>query len=86
MISPETGDQVKQTTGDGSQFGARITYIPQAQPLGIAHGIKIAEEFLAGEPFILFLGDNFIRGGIVPQVDAFRNQAMDAQIILYEMR
>lgn len=86
VISPETGDQVKQTTGDGSQFGARISYILQAQPLGIAHGIKIAEEFLAGEPFILFLGDNFIRGGIVPQVDAFRNQQMDAQIILYEMQ
>ncbi|MCC7160896.1 MAG: glucose-1-phosphate thymidylyltransferase [Anaerolineae bacterium] len=86
VISPETGDQVKQTTGDGSQFGARITYILQAQPLGIAHGIKVAEEFLAGEPFILFLGDNFIRGGIVPQVEAFRTQAMDAQIILYEMQ
>lgn len=85
VISPETGDQVKQTTGDGSQFGARITYILQDHPLGIAHGIKIAEEFLASEPFILFLGDNFIRGGIVPQVDAFRNQKMDAQIILYEM-
>lgn len=86
VISPETGDQVRQETGDGSRFGARITYIPQAQPLGIAHGIKIAHEFLGGEPFILFLGDNFIRGGIVPQVNAFRSEAMDAQIILYEMQ
>ncbi len=85
VISPETGEQVKQETGDGSQFGARITYIPQAQPLGIAHGIKIAQEFIGNEPFILFLGDNFIRGGIVPQVNAFRNEQMDAQIILYEM-
>lgn len=86
IISPETGEQVKQATGDGSQFGARITYILQPQPLGIAHGIKIAQEFIGADPFILFLGDNFIRGGIVPQVNAFRNQAMDAQIILYEMR
>ncbi len=85
VISPETGEQVKQETGDGSKFGARITYIMQPQPLGIAHGIKIAQEFLGGDPFILFLGDNFIRGGIVPQVNAFRTQAMDAQIILYEM-
>ncbi len=85
VISPETGEQVKQETGDGSKFGARFTYIMQPQPLGIAHGIKIAQDFLGGEPFILFLGDNFIRGGIVPQVNAFRHQAMDAQIILYEM-
>lgn len=86
VISPETGEQVKQAAGDGSNFGAHITYIPQAQPLGIAHGIKIAQEFLGAEPFILFLGDNFIRGGIIPQVNAFRNEAMDAQIILYEMQ
>jgi glucose-1-phosphate thymidylyltransferase len=86
IISPETGDQVKQAVGDGSRFNAHITFIPQPKPLGIAHGIKIAEEFLGGEPFVLFLGDNFIRGGIVPQVTAFREGKMDAQIILYEMK
>jgi glucose-1-phosphate thymidylyltransferase len=86
VISPETGEQVKQAAGDGSKFGARFTYILQPQPLGIAHGIKIAQEFLGDAPFVLFLGDNFIRGGIVPQVRAFRQDAMDAQIILYEMQ
>ncbi|MBI4670688.1 MAG: glucose-1-phosphate thymidylyltransferase [Chloroflexi bacterium] len=86
IISPETGEQVQQETGDGARFGARLTYILQPQPLGIAHGIKIAQDFVGAEPFILFLGDNFIRGGIVPQVNAFRNEAMDAQIILYEMQ
>ena len=86
VISPETGEQVKQEAGDGSRFGARFTYILQPQPLGIAHGIKIAQDFIGGDPFILFLGDNFIRGGIVPQVNAFRREALDAQIILYEMR
>jgi glucose-1-phosphate thymidylyltransferase len=86
VISPETGEQVKQAVGDGSQFNAHISYIVQAQPHGIAHGIKIAEEFLSGEPFVLFLGDNFIRGGIVQQVAAFREGRMDAQIILYEMK
>src|SRR5437773_4394588 len=84
VISPETGEQVQQETGDGSKFGAQITYISQAQPLGIAHGIKIAQDFIGDAPFILFLGDNFIRGGIVPQVNAFRKEAMDAQVILYE--
>lgn len=86
IISPETGDQVRQAVGDGSKFHARVTYIPQSQPRGIAHGIKIAAEFLGSEPFVLFLGDNFIRGGIVSQVGAFRDGEMDAQIILYEMK
>ncbi len=86
VISPDTGEQVKQAVGDGSKIGARVTFIMQPQPLGIAHGIKIAGEFLAGEPFVLFLGDNFIRGGIVSQVNAFRDGEMDAQIILYEMK
>lgn len=86
VISPETGDQVRQATGDGSAFGARFTYLLQERPLGIAHGIKIAQEFIGTDPFTLFLGDNFIRGGIVPQVNAFRTQSMDAQIILYEMQ
>jgi glucose-1-phosphate thymidylyltransferase len=85
VISPETGDQVKQAIGDGSRFGATVTYILQPLPLGIAHGIRIAQDFIGDEPFIVFLGDNFIRGGIMPQVNAFREQAMDAQIILYEM-
>lgn len=85
VIAPETGDQVQQAVGDGARFGAHVSYILQPEPLGIAHGIKIAEGFIAGEPFILFLGDNFIRGGIVAQVNAFRTGKMDAQIILYEM-
>lgn len=86
VISPETGDQVKQAVGDGSRFNAQVSYIMQAQPLGIAHGIKIAADYLSGEPFVLFLGDNFIRGGIDSQVNAFRDGKMDAQIILYEMK
>lgn len=85
VISPETGDQVKATVGDGSKFGAQITYIVQDAPRGIAHGIKIAQDFLGEDKFVLFLGDNFIRDGIVPQVMAFRDSAMNAQIILYAM-
>ncbi len=85
VISPETGDQVKATVGDGSQFGAQITYILQDAPRGIAHGIKIAQDFIGDDPFVLFLGDNFLREGIVPQVKAFCNGAMNAQIILYPM-
>ncbi|HEY4721988.1 MAG TPA: sugar phosphate nucleotidyltransferase, partial [Anaerolineae bacterium] len=85
VISPDTGDQVKAAVGDGSRLGAQITYILQEVPRGIAHGIKIAQDFLGEDKFVLFLGDNFIRDGIVPQVAAFRDGPMNAQIILYAM-
>jgi glucose-1-phosphate thymidylyltransferase len=85
IISPETGDQVRAAVGDGARFGAHIEYIVQDAPKGIAHGIKIARDFVGGERFILFLGDNFIRDGIVPQVAAFRQGTMNAQIILYKL-
>ena len=85
VISPETGDQVKTTVGDGSQFGAQITYILQDAPRGIAHGIKIAQDFVGDESFVLFLGDNFLREGIVSQVKAFTDGGLNAQIILYPM-
>jgi glucose-1-phosphate thymidylyltransferase len=85
VVSPETGEQVKQAVGDGARFGARVDYLLQDAPRGIAHGIKIAREFVGAEKFVLFLGDNFIRDGIIPQVTAFRDAAMNAQIILYKM-
>lgn len=85
VISPETGEQVRAAVGDGARFGARVEYIVQDAPKGIAHGIKIAREFVGDDKFILFLGDNFIRDGIVPQVEAFREGAMNAQIILYKL-
>jgi len=85
VISPETGAQIQTAVGDGARFGARITYIVQDAPRGIAHGIQIARDFLRDDKFVLFLGDNFIREGIAAQVAAFRDGAMHAQIILYEM-
>ena len=85
VISPDTGDQVKATVGDGAHFGAQITYLLQDAPRGIAHGIKIAQDFIGADPFVLFLGDNFLREGIVPQVKAFHDGALNAQIILYSM-
>jgi glucose-1-phosphate thymidylyltransferase len=85
VISPETGDQIKATVGDGARFGARVTFILQDAPRGLAHGIKIARDYIGADKFVLFLGDNFIRDGIVPQVNAFRDSAMNAQIILYKL-
>ncbi len=85
IIIGDTGDQVRAAVGDGSQFGARITYIPQDAPLGIAHAVKISREFIDNDSFVLFLGDNFIRDGIVDLVEEFRSGSVNSQILLYRV-
>jgi glucose-1-phosphate thymidylyltransferase len=85
IVVGDTHQQIRDAVGDGSQFGARVTYIPQDAPRGIAHGIAIAREFLGDDRFVLFLGDNFLREGIVPFVDSFRRSDDNAQILLYRV-
>jgi glucose-1-phosphate thymidylyltransferase len=82
IIIGETGAEVRATVGDGSRWGVRITYLPQEAPLGLAHAVKISEDFMAGDPFVMYLGDNLIRGGIKTFVDEFKAKSPDAQILL----
>ena len=82
IITGDTGEQICEAVGDDSRFGAKFSFIPQEAPLGIAHAVKIALPFLDGGPFVVFLGDNFLRGGIAPFVQAFRDSRADAQILL----
>lgn len=85
IVVGDTARHIVEAVGDGSRFGARVTYIPQEAPRGIAHGIKIAQEFIGADRFVLFLGDNFIRGGVTPLVQTFRDGDMNCQIILYKV-
>ncbi len=82
IIAPATGDEIRDAAGDGSNFGAKITYIEQAEPLGLAHAMLTAADFLADSPFVMYLGDNLLRDGIVDLVEAFRSQEPDALILL----
>lgn len=82
IIAPETGDEIREVTGDGSAFGAEITWIPQAEPLGLAHAVLTAEEFLGDSPFVMYLGDNLLRDGITTLADQFRSSNPDALILL----
>lgn len=82
IVVGDTGDQVRAAVGDGSRFGARVTYVAQDAPLGIAHAIKIARPVLGDAPFVVFLGDNFIQGGVVPYVERFRRGGADCQVLL----
>ncbi|MEU7861914.1 glucose-1-phosphate thymidylyltransferase [Nonomuraea sp. NPDC049141] len=82
IIVGDTAVEVMAAVGDGSRFGLDVTYIPQEEPLGLAHCVLIAQEFLADEPFVMYLGDNFLVDGIADLVDAFREADHDAQILL----
>jgi len=82
IISPETGEEINLKTGDGQLFGAHITYILQDQPLGLAHAVKIAQPFLGDSPFIMYLGDNLIEDDLKPFFTAFKEQNLDALILL----
>ncbi|MDI6756980.1 MAG: glucose-1-phosphate thymidylyltransferase [Endomicrobiia bacterium] len=82
IVVGETRAEIESAVGDGSKWGVRVTYIPQSAPLGLAHAVKISEEFIAGEPFVMYLGDNLIKDGIKPLVSEFASSRPDAQILL----
>jgi glucose-1-phosphate thymidylyltransferase len=82
IIAPETGEEIRQAAGDGSRFGVHIEYIVQDEPLGLAHAVLTAEPFLADSPFVMYLGDNLLQGGISDLVAAFREHQPDALILL----
>src|SRR4051794_12336612 len=82
IIAPETGDEIRGAAGDGSRFGVEITYIVQDEPAGLAHAVLTAEPFLGSDPFVMYLGDNLLQGGIADLVDAFRSHEPEALILL----
>ncbi|MGQ4387152.1 glucose-1-phosphate thymidylyltransferase [Streptomyces sp. SAS_270] len=82
VIVGDTAAEIQEAVGDGSKFGLEVTYIPQERPLGLAHAVLIAQDYLGDDDFVMYLGDNFIIGGITAIVDDFRRHRPDAQILL----
>ncbi|MFF7445335.1 MULTISPECIES: glucose-1-phosphate thymidylyltransferase [unclassified Streptomyces] len=82
VVVGDTAAEIEEAVGDGSKFGLEVTYIPQERPLGLAHAVLIARDFLGDDDFVMYLGDNFIVGGISALVEEFRGNRPDAQILL----
>ncbi len=82
IIVGDTAPAIQEAVGNGRAFGLDATYIRQDAPLGLAHAVLIARDFLGDDDFVMYLGDNFIVGGITPLVDEFSASRPDAQIML----
>lgn len=89
IIVGDTADEIRAAVGDGSQWGVSVTYLPQEAPLGLAHCVLIAQEFLGDDDFVMYLGDNMLQQGLVEFVERFeKSRALEgadaptAQILL----
>jgi len=82
IVVGDTATEVKEAVGRGGRWDVNITYIHQEQPLGLAHCVKISQDFLGDERFVMFLGDNVIQGGISPLIREFASSEWNSQIVL----
>jgi glucose-1-phosphate thymidylyltransferase len=82
IIVGDTAKEIESAVGDGGAFGLRVKYIPQEEPLGLAHAVSIARGYLGQDPFVMYLGDNLIMGGVTEFVAEFERKKPNAQILL----
>ncbi|HEX9695420.1 MAG TPA: glucose-1-phosphate thymidylyltransferase [Actinomycetota bacterium] len=85
LVVGETAAEIQAAVGDGSAWGLHVTYIRQDAPLGLAHTVLIAREFLGGDDFVMYLGDNILKGGVKAICDEFAAQKPNAQILLAQV-
>ena len=85
IISPDTGDEVKRYVGDGKRWGMNVTFIPQSEPLGLAHAVTTARGFLKDDDFVMYLGDNLLSHGVKDSIKKFRRESPQALIFLKEV-
>ncbi|MBV9282039.1 MAG: glucose-1-phosphate thymidylyltransferase [Chloroflexi bacterium] len=83
IVVGNTADQIQAAVGDGSAFGCHVTYIYQDHPGGLAHAVRTAYPFLGEDKFVMYLGDNFIQGGIARYAEEFRSSDAAAHLLLY---
>lgn len=82
VVGGSTAAEIEATLGDGNQWGVQLTFIHQASPDGLAHAVKISEDFLKDDSFVMFLGDNAIQGGISQLIRDFESHDWNSQIVL----
>jgi glucose-1-phosphate thymidylyltransferase len=84
VVGPHNREQIEEYVGDGSRFGLSVSYVLQDRPLGIAHAVSLAERRVSG-PFLVYLGDNLLQGGVSRYLQSFAESRADAFVILKEV-
>ena len=82
IVVGDTGDEVRASVGDGSRWGASVTYVDQEAPLGLAHAVLVAGEFLGDDPFVMYLGDNMFEDSLERVIDGFVESGEAARLLL----
>ncbi|MEK6693369.1 MAG: glucose-1-phosphate thymidylyltransferase [Nitrospirota bacterium] len=82
IVVGDTKEEVRRAVGDGSDWNVSITYIEQAEPAGLAHAVLVSQGYLKDEPFVMYLGDNLILGGIKELVKEFKEVSPNCHILL----
>jgi len=86
IVVGDTAAEVEEAVGDGSRFGLQVQYIPQEAPLGLAHAVKISQDYMKDSSFVMYLGDNLLSGGITDFVEEFDKGNYDSQILLAKVK
>lgn len=82
IIVGDTHQEIRSAVGSGEKWGVKVTYIQQEAPLGLAHAVKIAQDFIGDDTFVMFLGDNLIKDGITGLVNEYKQSGANSQILL----
>ena len=86
IVVGDTADEVMAAVGDGSALGVKVEYVHQEEPLGLAHAVKVSRDFVQDDPFVMYLGDNLLSGGITSFVREFEKGKFDSQILLARVK
>lgn len=86
IVHNADSDEVPKAIGDGSRWGARITYIPQLTPGGLSQVVALSESFMAGDKFIFYLGDNMVVGGVRRFIDEFEKSGCNCFLTLAKVK
>ncbi len=85
IVAPETRDQIQEALAQ-NPWGFSLTFLLQEQPLGLAHTLIVAREFIGSDPFILCLGDNLIGTSLQTVVELFHRETADAVVLLKDVK
>lgn len=86
IVTNADNQDVQTAFGSGKEYGVKLTYIPQSAPLGLAHVVKISQDFIKDEPFIFYLGDNMLVGGVAKFVEAFKANKSNCHLTLAKVK